>query len=79
MPVFVPGDFNHDGRVDGADLGILLANFGGPGQGDINGDGEVDGADMGLLLAAWDRLKPSIALFPAAPASAGAVFFGRYL
>ncbi len=47
-------DLNADGRVDGADLGLLLASWG-PGNGvaDINGDGTVDGADLGLLLAAW--------------------------
>jgi len=46
-------DLNGDGVVDGADLGILLANWGGTGLGDLNGDGIVDGADLGLLLAAW--------------------------
>lgn len=51
------GDLNGDGLVDGADLGLLLANWGptggGPAAGDLNGDGVVDGADIGLLLAAW--------------------------
>lgn len=45
-------DLNLNGVVDGADLGLLLAAWGGPG-GDLNGDGVTDGADLGLLLAAW--------------------------
>lgn len=48
-----PADLNGDGTVDGADLGILLANWGGAGQGDIDGSGSVDGADLGQLLANW--------------------------
>ncbi len=47
------GDINGDGVVNGADLGLLLNQWGGPGSADINGDGVVDGADLGLLLAAW--------------------------
>lgn len=47
------GDLNGDGRVDGGDLGILLANWGGAGDGDLDGSGGVDGADLGQLLAAW--------------------------
>jgi hypothetical protein len=49
----VPGDLNGDGSVDGADLGLLLSNWGGSGIGDLSGDGLVDGADLGLLLSAW--------------------------
>jgi hypothetical protein len=48
----IVGDLNGDGVVDGADLGILLSEWGGPGA-DLNGDGVVDGADLGILLAAW--------------------------
>ena len=39
--------------VDGADLGLLLGDWGGTGAGDLNGDGTIDGADLGLLLGAW--------------------------
>ncbi|MFO0875319.1 MAG: hypothetical protein U0575_15300 [Phycisphaerales bacterium] len=46
-------DLNGDGIVDGADLGLLLGNWGGTGLGDLNGDGVVDGGDLGGLLAAW--------------------------
>ena len=49
----VPGDLNEDGVVNGADLGLLLAQWGGPGSGDFSGDGFVGGADLGLLLSYW--------------------------
>lgn len=47
------GDLNGDGIVNGADLGLMLANWNNPGAGDLDGSGTVDGADLGLLLAAW--------------------------
>ncbi len=53
LPPGVFGDLNGDGVVDGADLGLLLQNWGQPGLGDLNGDGIVDGADIGLLLNNW--------------------------
>ena len=49
-----PADLNGDGRVDGADLGILLSQWGGPGSADLDGDGIVGGADLAILLGAWD-------------------------
>ena len=48
----VQGDFNGDGKVNGADLGLALAGWGTP-SGDVNGDGTTSGADLGLILAAW--------------------------
>jgi hypothetical protein len=39
--------------VNGADAGLLLANWGGSGVGDLNGSGTVDGADLGVLLSNW--------------------------
>ncbi len=49
-------DLSGDGIVDGADLGILLGQWG-PATpatvSDINHDGVVDGADLGMLLGAW--------------------------
>ena len=51
------GDLNGDGTVDGADIGLLLAQWG-TADGDINGDGTVDGADMGMLLAQWGPCTP---------------------
>lgn len=49
-----PADLNGNGQVDGADLGIILVNWGGSsGQADLNGDGQIDGADLGIILVAW--------------------------
>jgi len=47
------GDLNDDGTVAGADLGILLNNWGKAGCGDLNNDGVVNGADLGALLNNW--------------------------
>jgi len=52
-PATCPADLNDDGVVNGADLSILLADWGGAGAGDLNGDGVVNGADLSILLAAW--------------------------
>jgi hypothetical protein len=52
-PALRPGDLNGDGVVNGADLGILLAAWGGRGPADLNGDGTVNGADLGIQLANW--------------------------
>ena len=52
-----PGDFDGNGTVDGADLGVMLASWGpcpAPCPPDLNGDGRVDGGDLGLLLVEWD-------------------------
>ena len=48
-----PGDLNADLVVDGADLGLLLGQWGGEGNADFNGSGEVDGADLGVMLGSW--------------------------
>lgn len=48
-----PADLNGDGEVDGADLGILLGQWDGPGSADLTGDGVVEGADLGILLGSW--------------------------
>jgi len=51
-----PADFNGDGRVDGADLPIVLGSWGGcPGDcpPDVDGDGDVDGADLSSVLTSW--------------------------
>jgi len=48
-----PADLNGDGVVDGADLGLLLGQWGTDGPADLNDDGVVDGADLGLLLGQW--------------------------
>lgn len=51
---WTPGDLDHDGDVDLADLSQLLGHFGASGpteaDGDIDGDGDVDIADLAILL-----------------------------
>ncbi|MBL9150792.1 MAG: immunoglobulin domain-containing protein [Phycisphaerae bacterium] len=50
----LPGDYNHDGHVDGADLGQLLGAWGTSNAAiDLTGDGVVNGADLGALLGYW--------------------------
>jgi len=51
------GDLNGDGLVDGADLAILLGQWGADGPADLNGDGVVDGADLALLLGLWSSVE----------------------
>lgn len=51
---FMPGDLNHDGRIDGADFGVLLSRWGTDDpEADIDGSGSVGGGDIGALLALW--------------------------
>lgn len=48
------GDINGDGVVDGADLALVIAQWGTPGpDADLDGTGQVDGRDIGYLLARW--------------------------
>ena len=47
------GDLNNDGFINGADLGMLLSQFGGPGSADFDRNGTVDGGDLGLMLTYW--------------------------
>ena len=47
-----PGDFDANGTRDGADLGVLLGNWG-TAVTDLTGDGTTDGADLGVLLGNW--------------------------
>lgn len=59
----IPGDLNHDGRVDLSDLATLLANYGATSgmsyeDGDIDADGDVDLADLAELLAHYGEGCP---------------------
>jgi hypothetical protein len=54
-PAARPTDLNSSGIVDGADLAILLSQWG---QGasspaDLTDDGTVNGADLAVLLGDW--------------------------
>jgi len=46
-------DLDGDGSVNGADLGQLISQWGGPGSADFNGNGIVDGGDLGTMIAEW--------------------------
>ena len=48
-----PADLDGDGTVGGADLAILLNQWGGAGSADLDGDGLVNGSDLAILLNAW--------------------------
>lgn len=50
-----PGDFNDNGQVDGADLTIMLSEWGACSgcPGDLDGNGLVNGADLTILLSNW--------------------------
>jgi hypothetical protein len=54
------GDLDQDGRVDGSDLTMLLANWGrcetfpGGCLGDLNQDTQITEQDLALLLGCWD-------------------------
>ncbi|HVT16309.1 MAG TPA: GDSL-type esterase/lipase family protein [Thermoanaerobaculia bacterium] len=60
--VFLPGDINRDGRVDGADLILLALAFGAHRfddrynlAADLNGDGIVDGLDLAILASNFGK------------------------
>jgi len=52
------GDLDGNGVINGADVGILLAGWGGPGAGDLDGNGVINGGDLGLLLGGWGPCNP---------------------
>lgn len=52
------GNINLDGRVDLADLSIMLANFGQTGIGDLNGDCTTNLTDLSILLANFGTVCP---------------------
>jgi hypothetical protein len=54
--VSLAGDANHDGVVNGLDIGLVSSNWltSGTGvPGDVNGDGVVNGLDIGLIASQW--------------------------
>jgi formylglycine-generating enzyme required for sulfatase activity len=63
LPTCCPGDLDHDATVGGADIGLLLSNWGPCGSAclyDLNNDGKVNGGDLGLLLAGWGPCPATI-------------------
>jgi len=56
LPACCLGDLDHDATVGGADIGLLLSNWGPCGSAcpyDLNEDNKVNGGDLGLMLAFW--------------------------
>jgi hypothetical protein len=56
LPTCHNADLYRNNRIDGADLGILLSEWGPvtpSTNSDINKDGFVNGADLGVMLAFW--------------------------
>jgi len=60
-PTESPADLNDDCAVDGADVNLLLQQWGTVpvdfAPADFNFDGKVDGADLAMLLGAWSGAK----------------------
>lgn len=55
-PAPKPADLNNDGKVNIADLSILLSNWGKAGvPADLNNSGKVDIADLSILLTNWTK------------------------
>lgn len=48
-----PADLDGNGTVDGADLGLLVGQWGAAGSADLDHDGVVGGGDLGILLGEW--------------------------
>ncbi|MBL9121326.1 MAG: choice-of-anchor L domain-containing protein [Phycisphaerae bacterium] len=46
-------DLNDDGWVNGADLAILLGDWGEVSDDDLDGIGVINGADLAIMLGAW--------------------------
>jgi len=46
------GNLDGNSVVDGADLALVLGNWGGP-AGDLTGDGTTNGADLAVVLGNW--------------------------
>ena len=65
--VTLPGDFNHDGDVDGSDLAVFAADFGRtdcatapPCEGDFDGDGDLYGSDLAVFAADFGHTDYSV-------------------
>jgi hypothetical protein len=46
-------DLNRDGSVNGADLDIMLSQWGESGSADLNRDGVVSSGDLKMILDDW--------------------------
>jgi thermitase len=48
----IPGDYDHDRKIDADDLSVLIGSWGTP-AGDLNGDGTTDSIDLAVLIGNW--------------------------
>jgi len=76
--IVLPGDFNENTRVDGADFSIWQRGFGTAmgathGDGDANGDGAVDGFDLAAWKADYGKIAEIAAGLPSLPGIGSAV------
>ncbi len=63
-----PGDVDGDGRVDSADLALLLSVWGSADPAaDLNGDGLVDAHDLALVLSGWTGSSPPPSIATVSP------------
>lgn len=73
------GDANLDGMVNGADLNVVLSNYGRTGmgwsQGDFNGDGAINGVDLDIVLSNYSESAAAAAAVPE-PSACGLLLFG---
>jgi parallel beta-helix repeat protein len=60
MKPYIPGDINHDGKVDGKDASILAYSWGSKTgdpnynpNADLNQDGKIDGKDASIMAKYW--------------------------
>jgi len=76
----LPGDFDTDGDVDGADLVLWKGDFGLNADSDADNDGDTDGADFLIWQQNWtgSLSTPSAAAVPE-PASVGMAMAGTAL
>ena len=73
-PATLPSDFDGDGDVDNADIGLAVGNFTGSSgtgmsywDGDIDHDGDVDNADIGYVAGSFTGAMPSSSQSPPVP------------
>lgn len=69
--ISTPGDFDHDGDVDGNDLTAWKGAYGSTNVGDADGDGDSDGADFLKWQQQWTGSLPARATAAAIPEPSG--------
>jgi len=77
--LWLAGDANLDGIVDGADTSLVISNWDSVSpslsDGDVNGDGHIDSADIGIVFDNWSNPLPVAASAVALPEPASLMLF----